>query len=216
MDLTQQVDGYCERLSPGLWAEPLNAVTNLAFILVGLWMWWRSAGVPAARGLSVILLLIGLGSGVFHTYATQWAGLADVLPILGFILFYIYLMHRDVWRHGIMKSSAFAVGFIPFAAATTPVFTLIPGIGSSAGYMPVPLLIALHAWLLRPAPIARGLAVGAGLLVMSICFRALDLPLCGVLPIGTHFIWHLLNAVMLGWMIAIYRRHMLAAPPAGR
>jgi hypothetical protein len=25
------IDAYCERLGPGLWAEPLNALTNLAF-----------------------------------------------------------------------------------------------------------------------------------------------------------------------------------------
>jgi hypothetical protein len=31
-------------------------------------------------------------------------------------------------------------------------------------------------------------------------------------PLGTHFGWHLLNAVMLGWMIEVYRRHMLAPP----
>jgi hypothetical protein len=25
--------------------------------------------------------------------------------------------------------------------------------------------------------------------------------------LGTHFLWHLLNAVMLGWMINVYVRH---------
>jgi hypothetical protein len=24
---------------------------------------------------------------------------------------------------------------------------------------------------------------------------------------GTHFLWHLLNALMLGWMIMVYVRH---------
>ena len=27
------------------------------------------------------------------------------------------------------------------------------------------------------------------------------------LPIGTHFLWHLLNGVMLGWMIVVLLRH---------
>ena len=27
------IDIYCERIEPGLWAEPLNAITNLAFII---------------------------------------------------------------------------------------------------------------------------------------------------------------------------------------
>lgn len=35
--LLTPVDLYCERTGPGLWAEPANALTNLAFIAAGLW-----------------------------------------------------------------------------------------------------------------------------------------------------------------------------------
>ncbi len=95
---------------------------------------------------------------------------------------------------------------------------MLPGLGSSAGYMPVPVLILGYAWLLRHrAPgTARGLAIGAGLLLLSLTFRTLDGPLCGVLPLGTHFLWHVLNGVMLGWMILVYVRHRrgLSASPA--
>ena len=58
---------------------------------------------------------------------------------------------------------------------------------------------------------ARGLTIGAGLLVASLAFRTLDAPLCDRLPHGTHFLWHMLNAVMLGWMIEVYCRHRRAA-----
>jgi hypothetical protein len=89
---------------------------------------------------------------------------------------------------------------------------MIPGLGSSAGYAPVPVLILLYAWLLRRrAPVtARGLAAGAGLLGLSLVFRTLDQPFCAVWPMGTHFLWHLLNALMLGWMINIYVAHRAA------
>ena len=30
------IDLYCERVGPGTWDEPLNAVTNLAFLAAGL------------------------------------------------------------------------------------------------------------------------------------------------------------------------------------
>ena len=80
MDWNAQVDGYCERLAPGLWAEPWNAVTNLAFVLAAIWVWRRGGDVPV-RVLAAILFVIGIGSGLFHTFATRWAGVADVLPI---------------------------------------------------------------------------------------------------------------------------------------
>ena len=95
-----------------------------------------------------------------------------------------------------------------------PVFRAVPFYGVSAGYLSVPLLIAIYAWLTRARPaLSRGLAIGAGLLMVSLTFRSLDMPACDALPLGTHFLWHILNAIMLGWMIELYRRHRLAPPP---
>ncbi|MEM1352958.1 MAG: hypothetical protein AAGF27_11480, partial [Pseudomonadota bacterium] len=88
--------------------------------------------------------------------------------------------------------------------------------GGSAGYAPVALLIFLYAGFLRNRlpEFARGLAIGAVILVVSLAFRTIDEPVCGAVPLGTHFMWHILNGVMLGWMIEVYRRLRLgkAAP----
>ena len=46
---------------------------------------------------------------------------------------------------------------------------------------------------------------------MIIALRgSIDEALCGAFPLGTHFLWHILNGIMLGWMIEVYRRHMAA------
>ncbi len=203
------VDGYCERLTPGYWAEPVNAVTNMAFVVAAALMWRRTAGLPLARAMVLVLGAIGVGSYLFHTHANRVTGLMDVIPIVLFILLYVFAASRDFlgltpWRAGLVT-----VAFLPYAAATIPLWSMIPGLGSSAGYAPVPVLILAYAWLLRrhaPAT-ARGLVAGAAILVLSLVFRTLDEPLCAVWPIGTHFLWHLLNAVMLGWMINVYVRH---------
>lgn len=210
MDWFEQVDGYCERLAPGLWAEPLNAVTNLAFLAVALWVWPRTHGM--GRLFAAVLAVIGIGSGLFHTFANRLTGLMDVLPILAFILIYVFAASRDFLRLPLWAAGLATLAFLPFAALTGPVFARIPGIGSSAGYAPVPLLILIYAALVaRHAPAtARGLGVGAALLILSILFRALDLPQCGRWPEGTHFLWHLLNALMLGWMILVWTRHQAA------
>jgi len=218
MDWTRPVDSYCERLDPGYWAEPVNALTNLAFLVAAFVMWRRLRGqrLPLANAMAAVLAVIGIGSWLFHTHATAWAGLADVLPILGFILLYLYAANRHFWGLNRWPALGLTALFFPYAAATVPLFSMIPGLGSSAGYAPVPLLILVYAALLRRrAPdTARGLAAGAGILIVSLTFRTLDGPLCGLWPSGTHFLWHILNATMLGWMIETYRRHMLAAPRA--
>lgn len=218
MDWTRQIDSYCERLGPDYWAEPVNALTNLAFVIAAAIMWPRVRGLPLAQALCVVLVVIGIGSWLFHTHATAWAALVDVLPILIFILVYIYSANRAYWGLRPLPALGLTALFLPYAAATAPLFGMIPGLGSSAGYAPVPLLIAIYALLLRRRlpQVARGLAIGAGLLIASLIFRTVDEPLCGVVPFGTHFMWHILNATMLGWMIAVYRRHMLAGQAARR
>ena len=88
----------------------------------------------------------------------------------------------------------------------------------SSFYWSVPLLLVIYASFQRvkAAGVSRGFLIGAGLLALSLTFRSLDETLCSALPIGTHFMWHLLNGVMLGWMIVVYRSHMLASAPQGR
>ena len=88
-----KVYSYCERGGdPSFWAEPLNAISNGAFII---------AGLVAARQLKrsprrdyalfewlmiALILAIGTGSFLFHTYATVWAIPFDTIPISLFML----------------------------------------------------------------------------------------------------------------------------------
>jgi len=205
------IDAYCERLGPEFWAEPVNAVTNASFLIAAGIMAWRLRGqrLPLAWALVWVLAAIGVGSFLFHTFANRVTALMDVTPILGFILIYVFAATRDFLGARPWIAGLAVLGFFPYAAATVPLFGLIPGLGSSAGYAPVALLILIYAALLaRRAPAtARGLALGAGILVLSLTFRTLDAPLCAAFPTGTHFLWHILNGIMLGWMIEVYRRH---------
>jgi len=217
MDWFEQVDGYCERTDFSYWSEPINAATNLAFIIAALVLWRRSTGVPMARVLSVILFATGIGSFLFHTHATLWASVADVVPIGIFILTYLFVVNRDMVPMGGWVAAFATALFIPFAAVLVPVLNQIPFIAISNFYWTVPILLALYAVLLRRKPgIAQGFLIGAALLCLSITIRSLDEILCDVIPVGTHFVWHLLNGVMLGWMIHVYTRHMLATAPQGR
>ncbi|TNC51838.1 hypothetical protein FHG66_03220 [Rubellimicrobium rubrum] len=203
------IDAYCERLGPGLSAEPVNALTNVAFLVAALVMWRRWPEPGICRVLSVLLAVIGLGSGLFHTFATPWAAAADTLPILAFILVYVHAVHRVIWGQGALAALAFSLCTVPWIAGLTLVFARLPGFEISAFYWPVPLLILLHAVLLRSRTpgTAAGFAAGACLLSMSLVLRSLDQVACQAFPLGTHFLWHLINAVMLAWMIEVLGRH---------
>jgi hypothetical protein len=218
MDWFRQVDGYCERLDPGYWAEPVNAISNASFLIAAL-VCWRMIGPhrdPGARVLVGILAAIGIGSYLFHTHAQVWALYADVVPIQAFILLYLYLatvrFFGVPWWAGLLGVAL----FIPYdVAVSTAVRSAVGPLNGSVGYVPVPILIAGYAAALRgraPAT-ARGLAIGAGVLAVSLAFRTVDHTVCGKFPLGTHFVWHLLNGIMLGWMIAVLHRHRRERQP---
>jgi hypothetical protein len=217
VDWFEQIDGYCERTDFTYWSEPLNATTNIAFIIAALIFWRRSADVPMARVLSGILFIIGIGSYLFHTHATNWASVADVGPIGIFILVYLFVVNRDMVPMGRWYAVFATALFIPYAATLVPILNQIPFVRISNFYWTVPILLGIYALILRRRPgIAQGFLFGAALLCLSITIRSLDEILCDVIPIGTHFMWHVLNGIMLGWMIHVYIRHMLATAPLGR
>jgi uncharacterized protein (TIGR03382 family) len=218
------VDVYCERLGPGLWAEPVNAATNLAFIFVAALLATRMERPcpPLCLALVVILAAIGVGSGLFHTFANPVTALLDVGAIAAFVLLYVYAVNRHVLGWSRTNALLGLAALVPYFAVTGAIFAMLTGFAISAGYWPVALLIAFYALGLRRRrpEFARGLAIGAGILCVSISARSLDMILCDALPLGTHFLWHLLNAAMLGWMIEVYRREaaaerLAAAPPQG-
>ncbi|MDG4649309.1 hypothetical protein P6F26_12715 [Roseibacterium sp. SDUM158017] len=226
MDRTifEPLDAYCERLGPGLWAEPVNALTNLAFVIaaaIALGRLGRPAP-PLGFALVAVLALIGAASGLFHTFANVATALLDSAAIAIFVLVYLFAVNRHVL--GLSRGAAWlGLGlFFPYAALAGTAFAQVPAFSISAPYWPVALLIALYGLALRRVrpEFARGLLIGAGLLCVSLAARSADLRLCGALPVGTHFLWHVLNAMMLFWMIEIYRRaigaeRLAAAPPRG-
>ncbi|MEP3278948.1 MAG: ceramidase domain-containing protein [Stappiaceae bacterium] len=208
MDLSKQLDNYCERLSPDYWAEPINAITNLAFILAAVFVllaWRQSDSRPrSVLFLGVWIGVIGAGSYLFHTHATVWALFSDTIPILIFILAYLFLamrffMHLPIWASGLIT-----LGYIPVTYGIAPM--LGPYLGSSAGYVPALLAMFIVGGLMLPRDrtVAVGLLSTASLFLISLCFRMADEPLCDNFPLGTHFMWHILNAVVLYRLAMIY------------
>ena len=103
--LNDKIFAYCERgLDPGLWAEPVNALTNGAFVIAGLAaLYLIRQRPPGERSivqivLAVLVVLIGIGSFLFHTQATAWAAIADVAPIGIFMLLYFAVAMRSLLR----------------------------------------------------------------------------------------------------------------------
>jgi len=197
VNLFEPVDFYCERAGPELWAEPLNAVTNLAFILAGIVLWFQFRREAKVRRLAAILAvlmsIVGLGSLSLHTIAIALTALLDIAGIALFIVTFIGLYLSAVlgW-----PTWALAIAVLVYFGGTG----LAGATGSATvGYVPAWLMLIAMALLGRRAgsPTWGWLVAAAVLFIPSVTFRALDHELCHVFPRGTHFFWHLFNAGVL-------------------
>jgi hypothetical protein len=196
MDPWQRLDLYCERTDPGFWAEPLNAVSNAAFLLAAVLL-WRGPGAGDRRVLAVLVALVGAGSFLFHTLATVWAAWLDQGAIALYIYAFLWLFLARV--AGLPWWGALG-GLGVFAVASRLVVAAFPPGSFNGSYAYFPALIALallatYAWRRRHAG-ARRLAAAAGVFVVAILLRSVDLELCAAWPFGTHFAWHCLVALV--------------------
>jgi hypothetical protein len=197
MNPSAALDQYCERLHAGLWAEPLNAFSNMAFFLAA-WLLWRRSEISGDRALAVLVALVGAGSLTFHLYATVWAKWLDVLFIEAFIYAYVASYARRMFALRWARVVAVLAGFAVFEWAFVRAFP--PGaFNGSYIYFPAFLAIVLMsalAWRRSP-PVARLLGLATGIFLAAIILRSVDMAWCETLPWGTHFIWHMLNAAVL-------------------
>lgn len=205
------IDVYCERTDASLWSEPVNALTNVAFMLAAAGLLRRmDRRTPSdLRALAWLLALIGAGSLVFHTVAERWASLLDIVFIALFVMLLVQraLVRLHGWSNG--KALAALVGVVTLSAALA-MRVRIPAFNGSELYLgPWLALIALAVTCPQAAP-ARWLRATAALFAISMLFRSADLAVCDAFPLGTHFGWHLNNALVL-WCAV---RGLMAAEPA--
>jgi len=221
MNWQQPVDLYCERFDPGLFAEPLNALSNLAFIVAGLWLMASLPRLfPSPRKtpaplevLAGLVLLIGICSAAFHVFATAWAQALDVGSIGLFIYFFVicfahYLL--DVrWVLAWIAAPAFWAFGLFVQAPFEPI-----AFNGSVTYFPALAGIALMgAWLaLQRRRGAMEFGLATLLFLGSLSLRSVDLAWCQGWVWGTHWAWHLLNGVVLGLVTIGLARACATAP----
>ncbi|GJD94090.1 ceramidase domain-containing protein [Methylobacterium iners] len=221
------IRAYCERADAGFWAEPLNAVSNGAFLIAAAAAARQERRAeprdPAALALALLVAIVGIGSFLFHTFAVRWSLLADVIPIAMFIYAYFFLAMRRFFGLGTAAALAVTLLFLAFNAGLEPALDALIGrsvnalSNGSIGYAPAALaLLGVGAGLLLPQGCALGparrraglaLIAVAALFTVSLGFRTADAALCPRLPAGTHFLWHILNAAVLYALIRTALRY---------
>lgn len=206
----EYIDQYCERTAQGLLNEPLNAISNIAFViaavLVVLFAKRCHEKVGNSTGFLLFsLVLIALGSLAFHTFANRWSEIADAAAIALFLHVYAAVFMR--YAVGLRWRIAW-LGIPLFFAANyvlKPIWgQFFSGDAWPSGYMAAwsCLLIMVVYAVFKPVEGRGRLLLAAMVFLVSIWFRQHDLAYCESWSHGLHFLWHILNAVVLGLILS--------------
>ncbi len=194
------IDLYCERVAEGLWNEPINALSNISFFISG-WATWNLANrrkvlSPSIWILIILVFAIAIGSSLFHTFATPVAKLLDIIPIALFQIAYLWIYSRQVIK---LKNLGTVLLVLLLLSSILVTFQFSQVLNGSITYAPgIAILLGLGFYHWQQRKQGRILLLSAtGVFLLALCFRTVDLAICPYWAVGTHFLWHLLNGVVL-------------------
>ena len=197
--------GVCERSGLGMLAEPLNALSSVAFMITAIAIYrhyhrhedLKGKWIIDIHALTFICFLIGVNSVVFHMFPSPTTELADALTIVLFIVLYFWSVLYRIGRTSFYQALICFVAFVGFSHILVHQFP--QAMNDSIGYlssMIALIMIAVHLHL-RARPSSSHFMLAALIGVISLFCRVIDREVCPEISIGTHFLWHVLNAMLL-------------------
>ena len=210
---------FCEATTGGLIAQPVDTVSSLAFVILGVWTLGARRGLPGPGTrehrlvpiAGVLLIIIGLGSFFYHATLSY---LGQFLDVLGMYLFGVFLILGALYRSGQVTFRLATVTFlsanlvlavvqyaVPDARRTLFALMLIPGLVLES--LPSTTGPSRSGWRLRY------LAPAIGLVVVAFAFWILDQTGLVCDPgawFQGHGLWHILTAVA-AYLLVVHYAH---------
>lgn len=200
------VGHYCGRFEPGFFGEPLNSFSNVAFV-VGAAVAWHAWRRNATRDPWQLLLFalaasIGVGSFIFHSMPTPVTLMVDLVPIQVFGL--TFLAYACVRYLGLSIPATLGIAICFFFIRQGWIIAMPRG-ALGGGITHIPSLVAVlgvGGWLVHRRMRLGWFLLGAGTsYVAALLIRSWDLYLCSSLPLGVHWVWHLLTALTTSLLV---------------
>src|SRR3989344_748627 len=196
---------YCESLSGHFLSQPLNAISNVTFLIAAFVAYQYLRQQPATRLyiLPILLGVIGIGSAWWHTTNSHVGDILDTFSIGLFVSIVAILLLTQITRSKIVATIYFTL-----LLASVIITERFPILNDS-----LPYVILLGGFVIagiiyiKKFPSAKVIFVSASFTFLTaIIFRSTDILLCPLIPLGTHFLWHVLVAG-LGYQIILMLAH---------
>jgi hypothetical protein len=198
----------CEHIGRGLLAQPANALSSLAYVLVGVLLLGRTlAGRPGVRIAPAVyaatVIGVGIGSAAFHGAMPAWGRFAhdlSIAAVLAFVIGYDVALARGA------SANAGLAMFVGVAAMCAVLLAVSPDASNAldavlvAGAV-VAEIAAFRSAAVRARPDGRVWVLIVGVVAIGALLNALgrtDASLCEPdSPVQLHALWHVLTAFVL-------------------
>lgn len=193
------ISQYCERAGAGFFSEPFNVISSLA-ILVSAYFIYKFLKKQAIKSfrywfLFLLLVIVGFGSILWHSFRHPLVLALDAIPIYIFFFTFLYLLLKRLTESTIGA----LVLLISFFVVQVLASYFFPDFinGTVRHVIFATFSLSLIIWVYRKFKnLNRHLLAAFLLYVLAIIFRLIDNSVCSIFPIGTHFLWHILNAAV--------------------
>lgn len=190
---------YCERSKLEFFVEPLNAISNIAFLFAGLGIYRllikNNLQQLEYKVLLILIFLIGPGSFLWHATRNSYTLPLDAIPTALSFTLIIYIFLSRLMGNKLLALLIAALllptrFFISSFASTDTISSLIRNAINAITFL------VIIVWALKKY--GKIALEGFGILLvylLAITMRGMDLQVCQAFPLGTHFLWHILNAL---------------------
>lgn len=188
--------------------EPLNAVSNIAFLFILCYWTWKTKfriRIYPAIVLTMPLLLGAFVAGTMHHLLRSdkvWNGIVLLCIFFAVINTCIYLWYRitESWLKSFVGVLAVPFIFRIFLAS----ITLPDKITMSTVFVVMALAIMIPAvihCIQNHLKNLELLVISSISFIIALIFRETDANLIGIFAIGTHFLWHVFGALSIFFML---------------
>ena len=205
---------FCEARLCSWVAEPSNAWSSVAYVLIGLVMLiqaLRPVVLPRSIAVAAAQIMIGLGSFFFHSSGIFWGELVDQVGM--FMLSALILAFSAAQARGFGPGRTVAI-YAGLLVASTLMMLVIRPIGIPLFALQLGVALVWQLSLYRAAGPAERLSyrpffIGLGIFLVSFAIWLTDITGLVCNPdnhfITGHAIWHVLNAISVVFLGVFYR-----------
>lgn len=197
--LKQGQSVYCETGIGLFFTQPINTVSNIALFISAYFVYklLREYHIKnlIIQILPPLVVLTAVGSMLWHGAPSLLTDFADTLPLSALVLISFFFLLDKLLSN---KKLIWGIFFMFILTETPFMFGILPSIN---GF--IPYLLAFIFGLFISVRVAGRYALFPQLFpilvvfAIALFFRTIDLTICSAFPIGTHFVWHILNALMV-------------------